>query len=90
MAVGHFPFPQMHPVPGVRLATTSAGIKTEGRQDLVVMEVCAGANVAGVFTNLANRISLIEEFARGTDLFIRRPILGSSASFGANAASRVG
>lgn len=53
MAVGHFPFPKMHPVPGVKLATVSAGIKTPGRKDLVLMELAPGSRVAGVFTQNA-------------------------------------
>ena len=39
MATGNKPFPQMHPVSGFKLGTTSAGIKTPGRSDLVVMEL---------------------------------------------------
>lgn len=57
MAVGHFPFPSMNPVAGIRLATASAGIKAGtkvgDRQDLVLIEICEGANVAGVFTKNA-------------------------------------
>jgi glutamate N-acetyltransferase/amino-acid N-acetyltransferase len=53
MATGNKPFPQMHPVPGFKLGTASAGIKTPGRQDLVVMELQPGATVAGVFTQNA-------------------------------------
>ena len=34
--------PELHPVSGFRLGTTSAGIKTPGRPDLVVMEMAAG------------------------------------------------
>jgi glutamate N-acetyltransferase/amino-acid N-acetyltransferase len=40
----------MHPVSGFKLGTTSAGIKTPGRADLVVMEIAAGSTVAGLFT----------------------------------------
>lgn len=50
MAVGPGTLPTLHPVKGMRLGTTSAGIKKPGRQDLVVMELCEGASVAGVFT----------------------------------------
>ncbi len=50
MAVGLGPLPEMHPVAGVRLGTTSAGIKTPGRKDLVLFELCEGARVASVFT----------------------------------------
>ncbi|NVK44247.1 MAG: bifunctional glutamate N-acetyltransferase/amino-acid acetyltransferase ArgJ [Oceanospirillaceae bacterium] len=50
MAVGPGTLPTLHPVRGMRLGTASAGIKKPGRQDLVVMELCEGATVAGVFT----------------------------------------
>ncbi len=50
MAVGLGPLPTMHPVAGVRLGTASAGIKTPGRKDLVVMELAEGSRVAAVFT----------------------------------------
>ncbi|MEH6578768.1 MAG: bifunctional glutamate N-acetyltransferase/amino-acid acetyltransferase ArgJ [Amphritea sp.] len=50
MAVGTGTLPVLHPVAGFRLGTTSAGVKTPGRQDLVVMELAKGATVAGVFT----------------------------------------
>ncbi|GGO82497.1 arginine biosynthesis bifunctional protein ArgJ [Marinobacterium nitratireducens] len=50
MAVGPGTLPTLHPVEGMRLGTASAGIKKPGRQDLVVMELCEGATVAGVFT----------------------------------------
>jgi len=41
------------PVAGVRLAATSAGIKTEGRLDLVVMELAADSSIAATFTRNA-------------------------------------
>lgn len=51
MAVGPATFPEkMYPVAGFKLGTTSAGIKTPGRKDVVLMELCGDANVAGVFT----------------------------------------
>lgn len=53
MAVGESSLPKLHAVPGVRLGVTSAGIKTPGRLDLVVMELAADATVAGVFTTNA-------------------------------------
>ncbi len=53
MATGSGKFPQMHPVSGFRLGTASAGIKTPGRKDLVVMELCESAFVAAVFTQNA-------------------------------------
>ncbi len=45
--------PKMHPVPGFKLGTTSAGIKVPGRKDLVVMQLADNASVAGVFTQNA-------------------------------------
>ncbi len=54
MAVGPETVTQpLHPVAGVRLATVSAGVKTPGRRDLVVMELAPGSRVAGVFTRNA-------------------------------------
>jgi glutamate N-acetyltransferase / amino-acid N-acetyltransferase len=53
MAVGEAKLPVMYPVTGFRLGTVSAGIKTPGRSDLVVMDICEGATVAGVFTRNA-------------------------------------
>lgn len=53
MAVGPDSLPTLHAVPGFRLGTASAGIKKPGRLDLVVMEICQGASVSGVFTTNA-------------------------------------
>ena len=53
MAVGPDSLGKLYPVAGVRPGTASAGIKKPGRLDLVVMEICAGASVAGVFTRNA-------------------------------------
>ncbi len=44
---------ELLPVAGVRLGTVSAGIKTAGRLDLVLLELCVGANVAATFTQNA-------------------------------------
>lgn len=53
MAVGKDYFPEMHPVAGFKLGTTSASIKTPGRKDLVIMSMAEGSTVAGVFTKNA-------------------------------------
>lgn len=53
MAVGGGKLPELFPVVGFKLGTASAGIKTPGRKDLVVMEICEGAAVSGVFTRNA-------------------------------------
>jgi len=41
---------QLLPVAGVSLGITAANIKREKRKDLLVMQLCEGARVAGVFT----------------------------------------
>ncbi len=41
---------QLLPVAGVSLGIAEAGIKRPNRKDLLVMQLCAGARVAGVFT----------------------------------------
>ena len=43
--------PELPPLAGVRLNATAAGIRYQGRTDLVLMEVPAGSTVAGVFTS---------------------------------------
>jgi glutamate N-acetyltransferase/amino-acid N-acetyltransferase len=50
MAVGSGKLPELYPVAGFKLGTASAGIKTRGRKDLVVMEMAEGSSVSGVFT----------------------------------------
>ena len=53
MAVGSATLPPLYPVKGFQLGTVSAGIKTPGRPDLVLMEICPQATVAAVFTRNA-------------------------------------
>jgi glutamate N-acetyltransferase/amino-acid N-acetyltransferase len=43
--------PELPPLGGVRLSATSAGIRYQGRTDVVMMEVAAGSTVAAVFTS---------------------------------------
>ncbi|MEM6277426.1 MAG: bifunctional ornithine acetyltransferase/N-acetylglutamate synthase, partial [Pseudomonadota bacterium] len=47
-------FPDMPPVKGVRFATAAAGVKYQGRDD-VMLAVMKSATVAGVFTKSATR-----------------------------------
>ena len=45
------PNPQdLHPVAGVRIGVTMAGVRKANRRDLTVVEIASGAAVAGVFT----------------------------------------
>lgn len=53
MAVGPDTLPELKPVEGFRIGVASAGIKKPGRRDIVLMEICEGASVAGVFTRNA-------------------------------------
>jgi glutamate N-acetyltransferase/amino-acid N-acetyltransferase len=53
MATGNGTLPTLHPIAGFKLGTASAGIKTPGRKDLVVMEIVEGSTVAGLFTQNA-------------------------------------
>lgn len=53
MAVNMLPWPQMHPVAGVKIGVASAGIKKPGRIDTVLFAIDEGATVAGVFTQNA-------------------------------------
>ena len=53
MAVGTFPFPDIKPVPGLRLGTAQAGIRYKNRDDLLILELAEGATVGGVFTQNA-------------------------------------
>jgi glutamate N-acetyltransferase/amino-acid N-acetyltransferase len=43
-------YPELPPLEGVRLGAVEAGIRYQGRHDLVMMEMAAGTTVAGVFT----------------------------------------
>lgn len=40
----------IHPVPGVKIGITSAGVRKKDRPDLTVFSLAAGTTVAGVFT----------------------------------------
>jgi glutamate N-acetyltransferase/amino-acid N-acetyltransferase len=40
----------LHPIPGVRIGVTQAGIRKVGRKDLTVVLIDEGASVSGVFT----------------------------------------
>ncbi len=53
MTAGKVIFSEMHPVAGFAIGTTEAGIKVDGRRDLVVMECAEGSTVAATFTKNA-------------------------------------
>jgi glutamate N-acetyltransferase/amino-acid N-acetyltransferase len=43
-------FPALSPIAGVRLAAYAAGVRYQGRNDLMVAELAPGSTIAGVFT----------------------------------------
>jgi glutamate N-acetyltransferase / amino-acid N-acetyltransferase len=45
------PLPDLPPLAGVRLSATAAGIRYQGRTDVVMIEAAANSTVAGVFTS---------------------------------------
>lgn len=51
MAVGLAKLSSLHPVAGIRLGSTSAGLRKPGRLDLVVIECMPGTQAAAVFTH---------------------------------------
>ena len=50
MAVGLKNPGELHPVKGIELATTAAGIRYQGRDDLLLMTLIEGSSLAAVFT----------------------------------------
>jgi len=61
---------QLLPVSGITLGIAEANIKQPNRKDLLVMQLCAGARVAGVFTKnrfCAAPVIVAREHLAGTD-----------------------
>jgi glutamate N-acetyltransferase / amino-acid N-acetyltransferase len=50
MAVGKNQFPQIHPVKGIKLGTSCAGVKQTQRDDILLIEMQEGGSCAAVFT----------------------------------------
>ncbi|WP_425046873.1 bifunctional glutamate N-acetyltransferase/amino-acid acetyltransferase ArgJ [Primorskyibacter sp. S87] len=48
-------FPELPAIKGVRLASASAGVKYQGRTDVMLAQLTPGTSVAGVFTRSATR-----------------------------------
>ncbi|NHZ69626.1 MAG: bifunctional ornithine acetyltransferase/N-acetylglutamate synthase, partial [Thermotogales bacterium] len=53
MPIGYSQLPELSPVAGIRLASVAAGIRYQGRDDLVLMELAEGSQCAAVFTRNA-------------------------------------
>ena len=52
-------FPDMPNIAGVRLATAAAGVRYQGRDDVMLVELAPGTAVAGVFTRSATRSAAV-------------------------------
>ncbi|MBF9039575.1 bifunctional glutamate N-acetyltransferase/amino-acid acetyltransferase ArgJ [Rhodobacterales bacterium LSUCC0387] len=48
-------FPALPRIDGVRFASGAAGVRYKNRTDVMLIEICAGASVAGVFTRSSTR-----------------------------------
>ncbi|MDX1737357.1 MAG: bifunctional glutamate N-acetyltransferase/amino-acid acetyltransferase ArgJ [Alphaproteobacteria bacterium] len=53
-------FPDIPEVKGVRIATAEAGVKYEGRTDVLLAELCEGSTVAGVLTRSLTRSAPVD------------------------------
>ena len=62
----------LRPVPGVELGVAMAGVRKQGRKDLLVMRLAPGGSVAGVFTR--NRFCAAPVVLARRHLKSRRPI----------------
>ncbi|WP_026279154.1 MULTISPECIES: bifunctional glutamate N-acetyltransferase/amino-acid acetyltransferase ArgJ [unclassified Thioalkalivibrio] len=69
MAVGLIAPEVLHPVPGIRLAATAAGVRYAGRDDLVLIDAGPEATIAALYTTNAFRAAPVvvaaEHQARG-------------------------
>ena len=54
------PFPDLPTVKGVRIAAAEAGVKYEGRKDVMLAEIAEGSTIAGVFTKSATRSAPVD------------------------------
>lgn len=64
-------FPDLTPVPGLRLATTAAGLRYRDRDDVLLVALDPGSAVAGVFTR--------SQTAAAPVLWCRRMLAGGTA-----------
>lgn len=74
MAVGLGPLPDLLPIAGIRLAVAEANIRYKGRHDLALIEACAEATTAAIFTRnafcAAPVIVAREHLARGNARYL--------------------
>ena len=75
-------FPDLPVIDGVRFASGAAGVKYQGRDDVMLVELAAGTSVAGVFTRSATRSAPVLDcqFKLGEDGTDRGAILVNSGN----------
>ena len=54
-------FPQLPAIEGVRFATIAAGVKYEGRTDVMLAQLAPGSTIAGAFTRSATRSAPVHD-----------------------------
>lgn len=79
-------FPDLPVIGGVQFASVAAGVKYEGRDDVMLAELAAGTSIAGVFTKSATRSAPVLDcqIKLGADATDRAAILvnaGNSNAF---------
>ena len=81
-------FPELPVVEGVRFASTAAGVKYQGRDDVMLAEIASGSSIAGVFTKSATRsanvldcqekLGKVEEPAQGFAIIVNSHVYTAS------------
>ena len=54
-------FPELPVIDGLRFSSAAAGVKYQGRTDVMLAELCPGAAVAGVFTRSSTRSAPVRD-----------------------------
>jgi len=73
-------FPDLPPIPGVRLATAACGIRYQGRTDLMVAVLEKGTTVAGVLTRSLTHGAPVEWCRQNLKHGIARAIVVNSGN----------
>lgn len=81
-------FPELPAIDGVRLSALASGLRYQGRTDLMLAELCAGTQVAGVFTRSKTASAPVEMCRQNLPGGIARAVIVNSGN--ANAFTGVG
>ena len=71
-------FPIMRPVPGVRLASCSCGLKKSGKKDWLFVELSDGTTVAGAFTQSLTASAPVQWSRKALKGFLARGLVVNS------------